>query len=143
MFELLQALGQNRYFWGLAMVTMNIGSRFVLGDISQLQERFFMNMVVKKLVMFCMFFIATRDVMTSIILVFFFSVTIFGIFNEKNKFSVVPPMNVDGPKVTTAEYLQAKKIIDHYENVHFPERRSTQRMDAYRANTERFQVADS
>jgi len=88
--EFIEALSSNKAFFSVAMLVTNIGSRFVIMDINKTHEKLLMHEVIRKIVIFCMFFVGTRDIMTSIILTFAFIVFIDGLLNEKSRFNIVP-----------------------------------------------------
>lgn len=66
---ILSILNGNKVLWAVTMLIFNVGSRFVLADISEgLGERLLTTAVFKRLVVFSMFFVATRDFALSIVL---------------------------------------------------------------------------
>lgn len=91
--EISLILSTNPFFIGLSVMMMNIGSRFILSDLTQSQIHFFNNKFVKYLIVFCMFFIYTKDFLSSIILSFIFFVTLFGVFNENSRFNIIHPFS--------------------------------------------------
>ncbi len=82
-------LNNNRILWGITMLMLNLGSRYVVADISKLQEKILMNEIVKKLIIFSMFFVATRDILTSFLLCVLYIIIIDGIFHENRKYSFI------------------------------------------------------
>ena len=85
----LAQLASNKYFIGVAMIVMNLGSRFVIADISKAQESLINNEVFKKLVVFCIFFISTRDILVACMLAFAFNLIVYGMFNEHKRYNIV------------------------------------------------------
>lgn len=86
MLDLLTIIGSNKMFIGVAMIIMNIGSRYIINDITSEHEEFLKSSLCKKVVMFCIVFIATRDILTAIILTFAFFVVMGGLLNKKSGF---------------------------------------------------------
>lgn len=118
--EFLLALNSNKLFWGVAMVLMNMGSRYVLSDLTKVHESILMNNVFKKFVLFCMFFIGSRDVLVALMLTFLFSTVLQGLLDEKSKYNLIPDAMlkyVEGSrgKIQEAEYKRAKEIVQVYE----------------------------
>lgn len=72
------------------MLFLNLGSRFIMADLGQFNEKILSQNLVKKFILFCLFFVATRDVITAAILTICFSVIIYGLFNENSKYSLIP-----------------------------------------------------
>lgn len=111
--DTIALLNSNKILWGVSMLMMNAGSKYVIGDLGKFHERVLTNEIVKKLIVFAMFFVATRDILTSFILCVLYIVIVDGIFHEKRRFSVVPP-DIGG-KVSEREYQQAKETIVMYQ----------------------------
>ena len=88
----MDVLASNKIFVGFAILIMNIGSRFVIMDVGKAHEKLLNHELVKKLVVFCMFFVATRDIMTAAILTFAFIILLDGLLNENSRFSILPAM---------------------------------------------------
>lgn len=116
LFSLVNILNTNKLFWGFAMLTMNIGSRFVIGDITKLQEKFVSHFIVKKFVLFCMFFIATRDVVLSLFMAFIFTLTLQGILNDRCRYNIIPKHFIHNENsITLQQYNEALNIITAFE----------------------------
>jgi uncharacterized membrane protein (DUF485 family) len=97
------------YFSGIALLMLNLGSRYIIGDLGEFHQKVLTTEIVKKFVIFCMFFIGTRDIVTSLILTAMFCILIYGIFNEKSKYSLVP--NNDLIKQKLKEYYTNAEIL--------------------------------
>lgn len=86
----LQAINDNKYAWGVALLLLNIGSRFLATDLGKFHEAILSNDLVKRFVLFSLFFVATRDVVIALTLTLIFSVIVYGFLHEKSRFSLVP-----------------------------------------------------
>jgi hypothetical protein len=89
----IDLLNNNKFFWGSCMLFLNMGSRFVIADLGSFNEKILSHNLVKKFILFCLFFVATRDILTSLLLTIAFSIIIYGLFNENSKYSLVPQEN--------------------------------------------------
>lgn len=88
------------------MLLLNIGSRFVIEDISKSQEEWFSNQVLRRLVIFAICFIATRDVVTSVVLTAGFIIFTSGIMaSDSHPMSVLPKMSNSGPFGNVRTYI--------------------------------------
>ena len=87
MFDLIN---NNKYLWGCSMLFLNIGSRYLVADIGKFNEKLLSQDLAKKFILFCLFFMATRDFLTSIILTIASSILIYGLLNEQSRYSLVP-----------------------------------------------------
>jgi hypothetical protein len=94
------------YFAGVSLLLLNIGSRYIMNDIGEFLQKILAHDLFKKIILFAMFFVATRDFLTSLTLTGIFIVIIYGFFNEKSKYSLVPSSS----KIK-------KRIADYYTNI--------------------------
>ena len=99
---------------GIAMIMFNLGSKYIIMDISKNQEQFFKNIIIRRLTLFCIFFVATRDVFISLVLTAIFVVLAFGLFNQDSKYCILSNSFYDNT-YTKDEYEMSKTIISEYE----------------------------
>jgi len=76
-------LNENKYFIGLMMIMVNIGSRFIIEELNDDQRRFINNPYFRRIVVFSVIFMATRDIMTSFIITGFIVLYLYSCENEK------------------------------------------------------------
>jgi uncharacterized membrane protein (DUF485 family) len=126
-FNYINYLNGNKFFWGVTMLLLNFGSRYVIGDLGKLHEQILGNEIVKKIITFSLFFVATRDVTIAFVLTILYVIIVDGLLHEKRKFCIVPnawkgalsaPTGVvvaEAKAATTEDYLRAKEIINTYE----------------------------
>ena len=106
---------QNKFFLGLTMILFNLGSKYIVMDISKSHEMFLKSTIIRRITIFCMFFVATRDLFVSLTCTSIFIILALGIFNEKSSLTVLPASLFDDT-VTEDEYKLAKDLIAQYEN---------------------------
>ena len=58
-------LNSNPYFIGLMMLLLNLGGRFIAMEVTKGQEQFFQNPWVRRLLIFTVLFVGTRNVMVA------------------------------------------------------------------------------
>lgn len=73
---MFDTLASNKFFVGLCIILMNIGTKYVLADITEVHEVFLNSSIFKLIVLFCIFFISTRDIMVACMLTFGFQFTV-------------------------------------------------------------------
>ena len=106
---LFSTLNNSKYFSGIMMLLLNIGGKQVSNEISFFQENILNHKVVRRLLVFVVVFIATKDVKISLIVT--------GLFNEESKYCVIPKDKIGNTKkILKEEYLMAKQIVKQYEN---------------------------
>jgi hypothetical protein len=84
-------LNQSKYFAGLCMIMLNVGSKFVAIEFSESATQYFKLNVTKQVLVFSMAWMATRDIYTALVITAVFVVLSEHLFNENSKFCVVPP----------------------------------------------------
>jgi hypothetical protein len=90
MMELIQYLNTDKIFYACTMLSMNFGSRFVMQDITKLQEKALASTIAKRFILFCMVFVATRDLITSLCITFAIVVVTQYLLNENSHFCIIP-----------------------------------------------------
>ena len=114
---LFSTLNNSKYFSGIMMLLLNVGGKQVSNEISHFQENILNHKVVRRLLVFVVVFIATKDVKISLIVTISFIVIVTGLFNEESKYCVIPKDKVGNTKkILKEEYLMAKQIVKQYEN---------------------------
>jgi len=68
MLEWIEVLNNNKFFIGVMMILLNLGARYLVDEISTSEEEYSRNLVMRRLAIFAVCFIGTRDVITSILL---------------------------------------------------------------------------
>ena len=64
----LDALNNNKFFIGVMMILLNIGSRHLVDEFSGSEEEYKRNIVLRRIAVFAVCFIATRDIVHATIL---------------------------------------------------------------------------
>jgi hypothetical protein len=83
-------LNENKYFIGLMMILVNIGSRFIIGELSDEQKKLINDKTLRRLFIFGVFFMATRDIISSLILTIMFVLLVSELFHEDSEISLIP-----------------------------------------------------
>ena len=94
-------LNNSKFFAGVMMILLNVGSKFITIQFSKSTEEYIKNSVTKQVLVFAMAWMGTRDIYASLGLTAVFTVLSDHLFNEESKFCVVPN-----------EYRVLHKLID-------------------------------
>ena len=118
---LVNTINANKMLWGMSMLMLNFGARYVVADLGKTHEIILSHEITKKLIVLCLFFVATRDILMSFLLTVAYIVVIDGILHEKRKFCLVPKSIVASDTtsqqtISTDDYNKAKTIIAKYES---------------------------
>jgi DNA integrity scanning protein DisA with diadenylate cyclase activity len=88
----LNVLGLNnsKFFAGLVMIMLNVGSKFIPIQFSKSAEEYLKQNLSKAMLVFAMSWMGTRDIYTAIILTVIFIILSDYLFNEESVFCIVP-----------------------------------------------------
>jgi hypothetical protein len=118
-FSLLKSLNDNKFFAGIVMLTMNIGSKYISIELSKTQENYIKYSLGRQILIFAVLWMGTRDIFTALVLTIIFILFADYLFNEHSKYCVIPEqykelsMAMDSPnnKVTQKEVNDAIKVL--------------------------------
>ena len=83
-------LNSSKFFAGIIMILLNVGSKFISIQFSQSAEEYLKYSVSKQLLVFAMAWMGTRDIYTALALTAIFVVLSDHLFNEESSLCVVP-----------------------------------------------------
>ena len=66
--DVLGALNDNKFFVGIMLLVLNLGSRHLVDEFSTNPEEYSRNLVLRRLAVFAVCFVGTRDILVSIVL---------------------------------------------------------------------------
>ena len=81
--ESLSCINENKYIIGLTMIMLNIGARFIIDELDDDLRKLISNTVVRRVVIFCSFFMATKDLFTAVVLTVIFVIMINEVFAKE------------------------------------------------------------
>lgn len=96
----LQNISSNKYFIGIMMIFMNIGSRYIEIKLTKQQEAIIKS-VAREILIFTIAFMGTRDLFVSFIITSIFIILSNYVFNENSKYNLLPK-----------NFKKLEKIID-------------------------------
>ena len=88
--QYLKHVNESKFFIGLSMILLNIGSKYVDFKFTKTQEQLLRNGIAREILIFTIVFMGTRDVLYAILLTAAFIILSEHIFNEKSKYCLVP-----------------------------------------------------
>ena len=121
----INSLNNSKFFAGMVMIMLNIGSKYITIKLSKTQEAYLRNSIGHQILVFAICWMGTRDIITSLILTTIFIVLTQHLFNENSRFCLLPEnwkkfedvLDLDGDgKVTEDEVSQAIKILEKAKN---------------------------
>ena len=88
--EYVQVLNNNKFFTGILILVLNLGSKFITIKFSPSQEVYLKNKIGRQLLIFAIAFIGTKDIYISIFLTAAFVILADYLFNEDSKYCILP-----------------------------------------------------
>jgi len=86
----IQYLNSSKFFAGIVMILLNVGSKFISVQFSKSTEEYLKFSLSKQLLVFSMAWMGTRDIYVALGLTAVFVVLSDHLFNEESKYCVVP-----------------------------------------------------
>ena len=83
-------LNNSKFFAGVVMILLNIGSKFISIQFSKSTEEYLKMNITKQLLIFAMSWMGTRDIYTALVLTDVFTILSDHLFNEESPYCCVP-----------------------------------------------------
>ena len=110
--SVLLPINKSQLFAGCVMIFLNVFSKYVDIKLSKVQEKYLRDILTRELLIFCVAFLATRDLMSALILTACFTVLAGYAFNEKSSLCIIPKRLKD---ISYAIDLNKDGTISEYE----------------------------
>lgn len=86
----LKHINESKFVVGLAMILLNVGSKYVDFKFTKSQEQLLRNGLAREILIFTIVFMGTRDILYAVLLTTAFIVLSEYVFNDKSKYCLVP-----------------------------------------------------
>ena len=100
-FKYLGYLNNSKFFAGLVMIMLNIGSKYITIELSKSQEAYLKNSVGRQILIFAISWMGSRDILIALSLTAIFTVLTDHLFNEESPMCVIP-----------MKYRQFEEVLD-------------------------------
>ena len=116
----LASLNNSKFFAGLVMIMMNIGSKYISIKLTKSQEQYLKNNVAKQMLIFAIAWMATKDILIALSITAIFHVLAMHLLNEESDYCIIPKQwrnfeklldEDDDGVVTEKEIENAKEIL--------------------------------
>ena len=115
---LILHINNSKLFAGCIMILMNLGGKYVSKDVSRAADNILDTKLTRRFLIFCIAFVATRDVVSSIIIMLLFIVIFSYFLNENSNYCILPKkyiINIDQNRdgiISKEEIEKSKKLLD-------------------------------
>lgn len=98
----IDSINTNKYIYGMLMILLNMGSKYIEMDLVNNHKEFLSSTVLRRLVIFTMAFIATRDIVASLVITAAFIIIVLNLFNTESEYCIISK---------TKQSLSSKEVI--------------------------------
>ena len=88
--SIIQNINKNQYITGIAVLILNVVSKYVQINLTRSQENFIKSAFTRELLIFTILFTSTRDLIKSFYLTAVFIFLSSTVFNEKSNYCLIP-----------------------------------------------------
>ena len=116
----LHYINNSKFFAGMVMIMLNIGSKYITIKLSKSQEQYLRNTIARQLLIFSIIWMGTKDILISLAMTAVFVVMTEHLFNEHSSYCIIPQalrnyedaldVNDDG-HVTPDEVENAQRVL--------------------------------
>ena len=116
----IDRLNSSKFFAGIIMIMLNIGSKYITVKLSKTQEQYLRNSVARQLLIFSIVWMGSRDIVVALVLTCLFILIADHLFNEESPYCILPlhsrryeellDLNHDG-RVTPEEADTAIRVL--------------------------------
>lgn len=117
MFEdIAGSINNSKYFYAITMILLNMGAKYLEMDLVDSHRQFLSSKAIRRIIIFTVSFVATRDVIASLIITASFVILVLNLFNENSEYCLIPQTlkeidtNNDG-KVSPEEIKNAYEVL--------------------------------
>lgn len=110
--EHIYRLNSSKFFTGLVMLTLNIGSKYITLELSTSQEEYIKYTLGRQILVFAILWMGTRDIVTALILTCVFILFADYLFNDNSKYCVIPYSYTEKVNDKESKPISQKEIND-------------------------------
>ena len=81
-------INYSKYFAGISILIVNLSSRFLDTELSKKQKEFLSSTYIKKIIIFFVCYLGSRDIKTAIVLTLIYIIIINGLLNETSDYYI-------------------------------------------------------
>ena len=86
----IYSLNSSKFFAGIIMLTLNIGSKYITLELSKTQEDYIKYNLGRQILVFAILWMGTRDIVIALTLTLLFILFADYLFNENSKYCIIP-----------------------------------------------------
>lgn len=107
---MIQGLNNNKLFLGIMLLLVNIGSRYLVDEFSHNPDEYSRNLILRRIAVFAVCFVGTRDIVTSLVLTAAFVILAQGV-SSKSREGFTQAMVIDKEKISQPAYDKSAPLL--------------------------------
>lgn len=117
--KIYKNINENKYLSGIALLILNLFSKYVKFNLTKSQEEFIKNFLTKEIFIFIIIFVGLRDIFVAFLITIIFTIIINTLFHNKSKFCLIPEKykkldnnnDINKNQITYEEIKNAKEVL--------------------------------
>ena len=114
-------LNNSKFFAGLVMIMLNIGSKYITIELSKSQEQYLKNKIGRQILIFAISWMGSRDILIALALTAIFTILTDHLFNEESDYCIIPKryrqyehlLDLDKNNIVTQEEInKATEVLE-------------------------------
>lgn len=115
MHNILKILNNSKLFSAIIMILVNLGSKHLVKDVPQEIDNILASPIFRRIIVFCIVFMATKDIITSLMVTILFIIMFSHLFNKKSKICILKSLDINGDGIISDDELfYAENILRRY-----------------------------
>lgn len=87
--NIIDNLNNSKYFYAILMILLNMGAKYIEIDLVTNHKSFLSSKIIRRLLIFTMAFIATKDIIASLVITACFIIIVLNLFNTNSKYCII------------------------------------------------------
>lgn len=104
--EWAHSIGTNPLFAAGLVLMLNLGGRYLSMDISKSQERILSHPLTRRIILFAVMFLATKNILLALLLTVVISLIFFNFLNEDSPFYLFSKHTVEPSPINNVDNIQ-------------------------------------
>lgn len=88
--KLANSINTNKYFYAVTMILLNMGAKYIEIDLDDTHRKFLSSKILRRVIIFTVAFVATKDIIASLIITSSFVIIVLNLFNINSKYCILP-----------------------------------------------------
>ena len=118
-FEKINQLDNNKYFTGIILIIINLGTKYISLELSKTQEAYLKYAIGRQILIFSILWMGTRDILISLLFTAIFIALADYLLNENSKYCIIPNKYKEINELldTNGDGIVSEKEIDDALNI--------------------------